>query len=250
MLEAAHGNQELLSTLLGRRLAGEPLAWVTGQTSFDGLTVKVDSGVYVPRWQSIELARRAAARLNDRGTAVDLCTGSGALAMALQRRHAGARVLATDLDARAVRCARANGVDAYRGDLFSPLPDDIVGAVDVIVAVAPYVPTPALILLPRGTLEFEDAAHYDGGPLGTDVLRRIVAAAPRFLIAGGTLLLEVGGEQAELLEVDLRRAGFTHVECWNDEEGDRRGVEATLGPTPTARGPTPTAPGPTPTASP
>ncbi len=250
LLEAAHGNQELLSALLGRRLAGEPLAWVTGQTSFDGLTVKVDSGVYVPRWQSIELARRAAARLNDRGTAVDLCTGSGALAMALQRSHAGARVLATDLDARAVRCARANGVNAYRGDLFSPLPDDIVGAVDVIVAVAPYVPTPALLLLPRDTLEFEDAAHYDGGPLGTDVLRRIVAVAPRFLIAGGTLLLEVGGEQAELLEVDLRRAGFTHVEYWNDEEGDRRGVEATLGPTTTARGPTPTDCAPTPTASP
>ena len=174
LLEAARGNQDLLSALLGRRLAGEPLAWVTGQTSFDGLKVRVDSGVYVPRWQSIELARRAAARLKDRGTAVDLCTGSGALAMALQRAHAEARVLATDLDARAVRCARANGVNAYQGDLFSPLPDDIVGAVDVIVAVAPYVPTPALVLLPRDTLDFEDAAHYDGGPLGIDVLRRVV----------------------------------------------------------------------------
>ena len=165
--------------------------------------------------------------------------------MALQRAHAEARVLATDLDARAVRCARANGVNVYRGDLFSPLPDDIVGAVDVIVAVAPYVPTPALVLLPRDTLDFEDAAHYDGGPLGIDVLRRVVAAAPRFLIVGGTLLLEVGGEQAELIEVDLRQAGFTDIECWDDEEGDRRGVEATLGPTSTTLGPTPTAFGPT-----
>ena len=165
--------------------------------------------------------------------------------MALQRAHPGARVLATDLDARAVRCSRANGVNSYQGDLFSPLPDDIVGAVDLVVAVAPYVPTPALALLPRDTLGFEDAAHYDGGTDGTDVLHRIVVAAPPFLIAGGTLLLEVGGEQAELLEVDLRHAGFTDVEHWDDEEGDLRGVEATLGPTSTTLGPTPTAFGPT-----
>ena len=149
--------------------------------------------------------------------------------MALQRAHPGARVLATDLDPRAVECSRANGVDSYQGDLFSPLPDDILGAVDLVVAVAPYVPTPDLALLPRDTLGFEDAAHYDGGTDGTDVLHRIVVAAPAFLVRGGTLLLEVGGEQAELLETDLRRAGFTDVDRWYDDDGDLRGIEATLG---------------------
>ena len=218
-----------MSALLDRRLLGEPLAWITGRTTFDGLTVRVDPGVYVPRWQSIELARRGVGRLGDAGTAVDLCTGAGALAMALQRAHPGARVLATDLDPRAVECSRANGVDSYQGDLFSPLPDDILGAVDLVIAVAPYVPTPHLALLPRDTLGFEDAAHYDGGTDGTDVLHRIVVAAPAFLVRGGTLLLEVGGEQAELLETDLRRAGFTDVDRWYDDDGDLRGIEATLG---------------------
>ena len=206
------------------------MAWITGRTDFDGLTVRVDPGVYVPRWQSIELARRGIGRLADAGTAVDLCTGAGALAMALQRAHPGARVLATDLDPRAVRCSRSNAVDSYQGDLFSPLPDDIVSAVDLVVAVAPYVPTPDLVLLPRDTLEFEDAAHYDGGTDGTDVLHRIVVAAPAFLLRGGTMLLEVGGDQAELLGVDLRHAGFTDVESWDDDDGDLRGVEARWAP--------------------
>jgi release factor glutamine methyltransferase len=148
------------------------------------------------------------------------------MAMALQCAHPRARVLATDLDPRAVQCSRANGVDSYHGDLFSPLPDDIVGAVDLVVSVAPYVPTPDLALLPRDTLEFEDAAHYDGGADGTEVLHRIVAAAPAFLSERATMLLEVGGDQAELLAVDLRNVGFTHVDSWNDDDGDLRGIEA------------------------
>jgi release factor glutamine methyltransferase len=212
--------------LLERRLSGEPLAWVTGRIDFDGLTVTVFPGVYVPRWQTIELARRAVSRLKDGGTAVDVCTGSGALAMALQRGHPGARVFATDIDPRAVACARANGVDCSLGDLFSPLPDDIVGAVDVVVAVPPYVPTPDLALLPRDTLEFEDVQHYDGGPGGIEVLRRLIADSSVFVAAGGTLLLEVGGDQADLLEGDLRRAGFTDIDCWADDDGDLRGIEA------------------------
>jgi release factor glutamine methyltransferase len=191
------------------------------------VSVSVSPGVYVPRWQSIELAQRGIARLEDGDTAVDLCTGSGALAMALQEARPGARILATDIDLVAVHCARRNGIDSYHGDLLAPLPDDTLGSVDLVVAVAPYVPTSDLALLPRDTLEFEDAAHYDGGTDGTHVLRRIVAAAPGYLVAGGALLLEIGGVQDELLEVDLRRAGFTDVGRWTDGDGDLRGIEAT-----------------------
>jgi release factor glutamine methyltransferase len=230
LLAAASGRADLLDPMVDRRLAGEPLAWITGKVSFCRLEVRVDPGVYVPRWQSEPLARRATERLAGGSLAIDLCTGSGALAMALSRSHPNARVVASDLDGRAVACARSNGVDAYPGDLFAPLPPGFEGRTDLVVAVVPYVPTAALSLLPRDTLDFESALSYDGGPDGAGLLRRAVADSTRYLRRGGALLLELGGEQAELLGPDLTRLGYLDVEVLVDEDGDVRGIEAHLGP--------------------
>ena len=226
LLASAHGDAAALDAAVRRRLDGEPLAWITGRAFFDGLELLVLPGVYVPRWQSIELARRAARRLPDDGTAVDLCAGSGAVARFLQAARPGARVLATDADPRAVACARANGVDARLGDLFEPLPDDLKDRVDVVVAVTPYVPTGALALLPRDTLVHEDAANYDGGGDGTDIIRRVAARAPGFLRPGGSLLLEIGGDQADVLRPVLDGLGYSGVTTWEDDDGDARGIEA------------------------
>jgi release factor glutamine methyltransferase len=156
-----------------------------------------------------------------------VCTGSGALALALRQAKLHARVVATDIDERAVTCARGNGVEAYAGDLFAPVPPGLEGQTDVVVAVVPYVPTAALRLLPRDTLSFEDVTHYDGGPDGTRILQRVVAEAPHFLRRGGALLLEAGGEQAELVRSAMERLGYVSVETWCDADGDLRGVEAT-----------------------
>ena len=226
LLAAGGGDADLLGSLLDRRLSGEPLAWVTGHARFAGLDVRVDAGVYVPRWQSTELATRAARRLPEDGAAIDLCTGTGAVAMALAHTRPRARVVATDTDPRAVANARANGVDARLGDLFAPLGDDLRARTDVVVAVVPYVPTPALRLLPRDTLTFEDAAHYDGGPDGATLLRRVLRQARDFLRPGGALLLELGGEQAELLRPELEQLGYRSVDTWTDDDGDVRGLEA------------------------
>jgi release factor glutamine methyltransferase len=228
LLARAAGDRELLDALVARRLTGEPLAWITGSVSFCGLEVHVEPGVYVPRWQSEPLALRAAERLPANGVAVDVCTGAGAIAKALMARRPGARVVATDLDERAVACARRNGVDAHRGDLLAPLPRALEGRVDVIVGVVPYVPTPDLPLLQRDTLTFESTLSYDGGEDGTALLRRVVADGPRFLRNGGALLLELGGQQADALREDLGRQGYVGVEVLRDEDGDVRGIEATL----------------------
>jgi release factor glutamine methyltransferase len=148
--------------------------------------------------------------------------------MSLNAERPNARVVASDIDARAVTCAAANGVEVYRGDLFAPLPLELEGRVDVVVAVAPYVPTPSLSLLPRDTLTFESTRSYDGGDDGADVLRRIVTESPRFLRRGGALLMELGGEEADILREDLSDLGFTDVTTLVDEDGDVRGVLATL----------------------
>lgn len=229
LLARAAGDAELLGSLVERRLTGEPLAWITGSVTFCGRVLRVDPGVYVPRWQTEALARRAVERLPPAGVAVDLCTGSGAIAATMAVARPGARVVATDLDERAVACAAMNGVEVYRGDLFSPLPPALRGGVDVVVGVVPYVPTTALPLLQRDTLAFESARSYDGGDDGADILRRALADSTGFLRRGGALLLELGGDQAGALDTDLALAGFADVEVLVDEDGDVRGIEATLG---------------------
>jgi release factor glutamine methyltransferase len=225
LLARADGDAELLDAMVARRLTGEPLAWIVGTVSFCGMEIRVDEGVYVPRWQTEQLALRAVERLSQGGSAIDLCTGSGAIAATLMARRPGARVVASDLDARAVACARSNGVDAYEGDLFAPLPP---GRVDLVVAVVPYVPTPDLPLLQRDTLTFESPLFYDGGDGGLDLLRRVVADAVAHLRRGGALLLELGAGQADALAGDLARRGYGDVAVLRDEEGDVRGIEATL----------------------
>jgi release factor glutamine methyltransferase len=225
LLWAADDDRQL-ETMVGRRLAGEPLAWVTGRVTFCGLQVRVDPGVYVPRWQTEPLARRAAALLPEVGLAVDVCTGSGAVAMVMARTRPGARVIATDRDPRAVACAVANGVDAVEGDLLAPLPPALAGRIDVVTGVVPYVPTGELSLLPRDTLAYEAVLAYDGGPDGASVLRRVVTEASRALRPDGGLLLELGGAQAELLAPDLSRHGFVVLEVLTDDDGDVRGVVA------------------------
>jgi release factor glutamine methyltransferase len=229
LLVRAGGDAELLDSFVARRLAGEPLAWITGSASFCGLDIRVDRGVYVPRWQSEQLARRAVERLPPNGTAIDVCTGTGAIAKTLMANRPGARVVASDLEERAVACARANGVEVYRGDLFAPVPPGLEGRVDVVVGVVPYVPTPELALLQRDTFTFESPLSYDGGPDGTGVLRRVVAGTPRWLRHGGALLLELGGDQADALGDDLARLGYADVSVLVDDDGDVRGIEATLG---------------------
>jgi release factor glutamine methyltransferase len=229
LLACAAGDAGLLDSLVRRRLTGEPLAWITGSVSFCGLQIRIDPGVYVPRWHSEPLARRAVERLPANGTAIDLCTGAGAIARVLATGRPGARVVASDVDPRAVACARANGVEAYRGDLFAPLPRTLEGRVDVVVGVVPYVPTAELPLLQRDTFAFESPLSYDGGRDGTEIVRRVLAGGPRVLRRGGALLLELGGGQADELLDELARLGYADVAVLVDEDGDVRGIEATLG---------------------
>jgi release factor glutamine methyltransferase len=186
--------------------------------------VIVHPGVYVPRWQSEPMALEAVVRLPENGVAVDLCTGSGAIAVVLSRRRPGARVLATETDGVALRCARANGVDVHDADLAQGLPGWLVGQVDVLTAVVPYVPTADLVHLPRDVLDYEPRRALDGGLTGTDFLGEVIRQSTPLLRAGGSLLLEVGGDQAELLGPLLDECGFSEVELGYDEDGDLRAL--------------------------
>ena len=228
LVVAAAGDARRLDDLVARRLTGEPLAWITGTLLFCGVELHVDPGVYVPRPHTEALALHAVERLPDTGTAIDVCTGAGAIAATLMHRRPRAHVLATDIDERSVACARRNGVHALRGDLLRPVPRALAHSVDVVAAVVPYVPTSALQYLQRDTFTFESPLAYDGGSDGARLLRRLIRGSVRLLRDGGTLLLELGGDQERVIAPALGRAGFTVGAVLRDEDGDVRGVEAVL----------------------
>jgi release factor glutamine methyltransferase len=220
--------------LLARRLEGEPLAWITGSVTFCEVRVRIDPGVFVPRPHTEALARRAVELLPADGVAVDLCTGSGAVAAVLASAHPEATVVGTDSDPVAVACAVRNGVEAVVGDLDEPLPPSQRGHVDLVTAVVPYVPTDELHLLPRDVLAREPRRALDGGPRGTAELARAAEAAARWLRPGGFVLLELGGDQAAEMTQTLTDLGFTDVHVHADEEGQDRAIEGRLGPLPPA----------------
>ena len=228
LLRAAAGDPDVLDDLVSRRANGEPIAWLTGTVTFCGMRSFVAPGVYVPRWQTEPMARRAVTLLPSAGVAVDLCTGAGAIAAVLAAAVPTAQVLATELDENAVRCARRNGVEVFEGFLDDPLPRAFEHRVDVLTAVVPYVPTDSLRLLPRDVQAFEPRLALDGGVDGTDLLVEVVRRSTRWLRPGGWLLLELGGDQAEPIGRLLHEVGFQGLDVMADEDGDPRAICAHL----------------------
>jgi release factor glutamine methyltransferase len=227
LIDAAHDDAEL-RMMRERRLSGEPLAWVTRRTAFCGLEIMVEPGVYVPRWQSEPLARQAAQLLPEAGVAVDLCTGSGALAAVMQATRPAAEVVTTEFDTAAVQCARRNGMTVYQGDLDLPLPADLALRVDVMTGVLPYVPSDVMHLLPRDVRHFEPRLALDGGNAGLTLLTRAVQRSPRWLQRGGWLLVEVGDDQISPVTHLMGDTGFDTVTVIEDDDGDPRGLCAQL----------------------
>jgi release factor glutamine methyltransferase len=234
-LLAVAPDEGTLGDWVARRERGEPLAWITGVTQFCGRPLAVDHGVYVPRPQTEELARRAAALLVPGGRAADLCTGTGAVAAHLAAAVPEAFVLGVDIDRHAIRCARRNGVRCVLGDLDAGLRS---AAFDVVTAVAPYVPTGALAVLPSDVLRYEPLRALDGGSDGLDLVRRVVGGAARLLKPGGWLLLEIGAEQDRALGPSLATNGFGSIVPWSDEDGDLRGLACQASPASPAAVPT------------
>jgi len=216
--------------MVDRRLKGEPLAWITGRVRFCGVVLRISPGVYVPRWHSRLLVNRAVRRLPAAGVLVDVCTGSGAIAAAVLRRRPDASVSGTDIDPIAVECARSNGVPVYQGNLLQPLPETLRGAVDLITATVPCVPTQAMATLQRDTFSFESELSYHGGADGLELVRSLLHMSTAWLRRGGAMLIALGGDQDSALHQVLNTLGFELTSVIRDSDGDLRGVECVLQP--------------------
>lgn len=208
-----------------------PLQHITGTAAFGPLFLKVGPGVFIPRPETEAMLEWAAAqRLPDRPLIVDLCTGSGALAVALSRSHPNARVIAIDDDPAALDYARANaartGVDVLAGDAADPgLLSELDGTVDLVVANPPYIPAGSE--LDPEVAEHDPSHALFGGPDGMAVIRPIVALAARWLADGGLLAVEHDDTTSALtVEIITSSGAFVDVQPRADLVGRPRFVTA------------------------
>ena len=190
------------------RLTGRPLWYIVGDTDFCGYKIKVDERVLIPRPETEEMAMMAVAVAEEGNNILDLCTGSGALAIAiykeLEKSNRKVKMTAVDISAEALELAKENAAENEADILFiqSDLFKRIRGRFDVIVTNPPYIPTAEIDTLQREVKDYEPHLALDGGADGMDIYRRIAAEASKHLNRGGTLIMEVGaGQAAEVVKL-------------------------------------------------
>ena len=201
-----------LRELIKRRGLHEPLQHITGATSFCGYEMTVNRHVLVPRPETELLAEAGwqflATRPPESVTALDLCTGSGCIAIALAAKCPSATVVATDISAEALSLARqnatANGVaeriEFSAGDGFTALAAAATRAFDLIASNPPYIPSGEIATLDPEVRDFDPRLALDGGDDGLSFYRRLAAAAAEFLRPAGKIMLEFGDGQADAIK--------------------------------------------------
>jgi release factor glutamine methyltransferase len=215
-----------LRSLVDRRRAREPLAYVFGEWGFRRLTLSVDPRVLVPRPETEIVVERCLAHLHglDAPRVLDVGTGSGAIALAVADEHPGARVCATDLSEDALAVARANAARAglavsfVHADLFAGL----FGPYDVVVSNPPYVDPDEIDFLEPEVREWEPR----GALVGRGLFDPLARGAREVLRSSGWLVLECGDEQADGVKAIVEAAGYVDACVTRDLTGTERVVEA------------------------
>ena len=255
-LDAYVENPEIKSTdaakarrLLQRRLKGEPVQYIIGHIDFLGLTIRVGKGVLIPRPETELLVEAVMKTVKSEALSVtssgenssrithyalqsflDLCTGSGCIALALAREFPDAVVQGTDLSKEALayarKNARANAISNVRfsqGSLFEPVKGK---KFDIITANPPYIRRDEVQTLQREIRDWEPVAALDGGMDGLNFYRDILSSAGCFLNPGGFIFLELGYDQADDVQKIARAEGFREITVINDYAGIGRILKA------------------------
>jgi len=218
--------------LIARRAAREPLQYLLGSECFHGLRLAVTPDVLIPRPETEGLVEWAVEVLRDLPAAsvvADIGTGSGAVACALARSLPRVEVLAVERSIGALTVASLNirtlglsrRVRLLAGDLLEPL-GSVCGALDLVIANPPYIPSAVVGSLPPEVSSFEPRLALDGGPDGMAVIRRIIAGAPSVLRRRGWLMMEIGHDQAGPLASLMAAEGFTGIQARRDLCGVER----------------------------
>lgn len=222
---------------LRRRAKREPLQYIEGEAAFRDLRLRVDPRVLIPRSETELLVDEVLARVRGREGlhALDVGTGSGAIALSLATEGPFARVVATDVSSGALEVARANlalaapgaPVEFVQGSVYAPVAGETF---DVVASNPPYIGESERASLDPGVRDWEPAAALFSGESGLDVIRELVAGAPAVLRPGGLLALEIGWKQAGAVAELVRGVGgFSEPVVRQDLEGRDRIVTAEYG---------------------
>jgi len=234
-----------INRFVKRRGAGEPLQYIVGHVDFLGLEIRVGKGVLIPRpetellvEEAIKAVKHKALRVNNSPFTIhhslfflDLCTGSGCIALALAKEFPAAKVYASDVSAKAIKYARDNAdhnaiqnVTFLKGSLFAPVEEHM--SFDLITANPPYIMTSDIEGLQREVREWEPLRALDGGEDGVDFYRKILSKGGVFLKEGGWIFFELGFGQSEAVAKIAAHAGFKNVELIKDFAGIDRVLKA------------------------
>ena len=227
--ELTQSQLDAYQALIDRRCRREPLQYILGTAQFMGVTLRAQPGALIPRNDTETLCEQALARMQGRERVLDLCTGTGALAIAIALRFPGVQVTAADISADALAVARQNIADTgarvtlRQGDLFAAAAGE---RFDIIVSNPPYITAEEMADLQPEVCREPALALY-GGLDGLDFYRRIAREAPDYLSPGGWLLLEIGSAQAEAVSALLAER-FEALAVYPDMQGLPRAVAARL----------------------
>jgi release factor glutamine methyltransferase len=218
-----------LDLFAARRIQGEPLHYIIGHVDFFGLRIDVGQGVLIPRPETelmVEEAIRLITARNGSIGVLDLCTGSGCIALSLAREIQRSVVLGIDWSEKALSYARRNaqchGIGNavfIKGDLFNPLSADI--RFDCIISNPPYIRTNDISRLQK-EIGYEPIEALDGGEDGLDFYRRILDKAPRHLKKNSIVILELGFDQADCIRRLAAQHGFKNIRFVKDYAGIER----------------------------
>ena len=221
---------EILKTV-NERITGRPLWYCIGDADFMGYILKVDERVLIPRPETEILVESALNEITPDMKVLDLCTGSGAIGIAIALKT-GTKVVATDISEDALSLAKENAsrlnadVEFIKSDIFSSFEDKPEFKFDVILSNPPYIKTADIENLQKEIKDFEPKTALDGGIDGLDFYRIIARDVKKYLNDGGKLFLECGEGQADVIKEML--VGFKRVEIIKDLENVDRIVKAVL----------------------
>ena len=216
-----------INELAKERLTGRPLCYVLGNCDFYGYEVDVDERVLIPRPETEELVEHALKSIDGSKTVLDLCTGSGAIALVVAKKS-GAKVTASDVSSDALKVAESNfkKFDADVKTVLSDLYADISEKFDVIISNPPYIKTDDIARLDKEVKDFEPKLALDGGEDGLDFYRKIISGAKEHLNEKGVIYLEIGAEQGK--EVAELFGEEYSVEVIKDVSGKDRIIKGVL----------------------
>jgi len=227
----------LIETFLQRRAKREPLHYILGYTEFHGLKIHVGPGVLIPRPETELLVEEAISKItklktqNSKLRILDLCTGSGCIALALAKVFPDAEIYGTDTSGEAIQYAEENAknngiknVTFLKGSLFEPLTKKLTSrishlAFDLIISNPPYIKKGDIITLQPEVRDWEPVEALNGGEDGLDYYRGIIREAKNYLKMDGVLMFEIGSDQAEAVKEAARGAGFENIFLKKDYAG-------------------------------